>query len=132
MKFRYATLAATLAFIAPVAAARADGDPAAGEAIFKQKCSVCHKIGEGAKNAVGPNLSGVVGRHSGIEEGYSYSDANKNSGLVWDVATLNTYLTNPKALVPGTKMIFAGLPKEEDRANVIAYLSQFNADGSKK
>ena len=132
MKFRYATFVAAVAFIAPAAGALADGDPAAGELIFKQKCSVCHKIGEGAKTLVGPELNGVVGRHSGSIEGFNYSEANKNSGLTWDAATLQTYLTNPKALVPGTKMIFPGLPNEADRTNIIAYLGQFNADGTKK
>ena len=109
----------------------AAGDTAAGEALFKQKCTVCHKIGEGAKNFVGPELNGIIGRKAGSVEGYSYSDANKNSGITWDEAKLQTYLTDPKAMVPGTKMIFPGLPKESDRDNVIAYISQFKADGSK-
>jgi cytochrome c len=132
MKFKYATFVAALALIAPAAGALADGDPAAGELIFKQKCSVCHKVGEGAKTLVGPTLNGIVGRHSGTIEGFNYSEANKNSGLTWDAATLMTYLTNPKGLVPGTKMIFPGLPSDTDRANVIAYLGQFNLDGTKK
>jgi cytochrome c len=132
MKFRYATFVAAIAFIVPAASALADGDPAAGEVVFKQKCAVCHKVGEGAKTLVGPTLNGIVGRHSGSIEGFNYSEANKNSGLTWDAATLQTYLTNPKALVPGTKMIFPGLPNETDRANVIAYLGTFNTDGTKK
>ena len=105
-------------------------DAAAGEKVFL-KCKACHQIGEGAKNAVGPVLNGVVGRHSGSVPGYNYSDANKNSGLTWDEATLKEYLKNPKAKVPGTKMIFPGLPNEADIDNVIAYLKQFNADGKK-
>jgi cytochrome c len=132
MKFRYATFVAAVAFIAPAAGAWADGDPAAGELIFKQKCGVCHKVGEGAKTLVGPTLNGIVGRHSGSIEGFNYSEANKNSGLTWDAPTLMEYLINPKAKVPGTKMIFLGLPDEKDRANVIAYLGQFNLDGTKK
>ncbi|MFO1151798.1 MAG: cytochrome c family protein [Alsobacter sp.] len=105
-------------------------DAAAGEKVFL-KCKACHQIGEGAKNAVGPVLNGVVGRHSGSVEGYNYSDANKNSGLTWDEATLKEYLKNPKAKVPGTKMIFPGLPNEADIDNVIAYLKQFDASGKK-
>lgn len=133
MNFKYACIAATLAFIAPASAAlAADGDAAAGEALFKQKCKVCHQIGEGAKNFVGPELNGIIGRKTGSAAGYSYSDANKNSGITWDAEKLNTYLTDPKATIPGTKMIFAGLPKDTDRANIIAYVSSFDADGKKK
>ncbi len=107
-----------LAFAAP---ARADGDPAAGRAVFN-KCSICHSAAAG-KNAIGPSLFGVVGRKSASEPGFSYSEAMKKADKTWDAATLDTYLTNPKALVPGTKMVFPGLPKPEDRENVIAYLS---------
>ncbi|MGH6841934.1 MAG: c-type cytochrome, partial [Methylocella sp.] len=64
--------------------------------------------------------------------GYTYSDANKSSGLTWDEATLKEFLHNPKAKIPGTKMVFAGLPKEDDRDNLVAYLAQFGADGKKK
>jgi cytochrome c len=105
-------------------------DAALGEKVFL-KCRACHQIGEGAKNAVGPVLNGVVGRKAGSYPDYSYSDANKNSGITWDEATLKEYLKNPRAKVPGTKMIFPGLPKDEDIANVIAYLKQFGADGKK-
>jgi cytochrome c len=105
-------------------------DAALGEKVFL-KCKACHQIGEGAKNAVGPVLNGVVGRKAGSYPDYSYSDANKNSGITWDEATLKEYLKNPRAKVPGTKMIFPGLPKDEDIANVIAYLKQFGADGKK-
>ena len=106
-------------------------DAAAGEQVFK-KCKVCHQIGEGAKNMVGPVLNGVVGRKAGTIEGYSYSDANKNSGLTWDEATLKVYLKNPREKVPGTKMSFAGLTSDKDIDNVIAYLKQFGADGKKQ
>ena len=112
-------------------AARADGDPEAGKQVFK-KCHACHNIGEGARNAVGPELDGVVGRKAGTVEGYSYSDANKNSGITWDVATLDVYLKNPQARVPGTKMTFAGLSSEKDIDNVVAYLSTFGPDGKTK
>jgi cytochrome c len=105
-------------------------DAALGEKVFL-KCKACHQIGEGAKNAVGPALTGIVGRTAGTYPGYTYSDANKNSGITWDVATLKDYLKNPRAKIPGTKMIFPGLPKDEDIDNVIAYLKQFGADGKK-
>jgi cytochrome c len=110
-------------------AARAQ-DAEAGEKIFA-KCKACHQIGPTAKNGVGPILNGVVGRKAGIIEGYNYSDANKGSGITWDEATLKEYLTNPRAKVPGTKMIFPGLPSEQDRDNVIAFLKQFDKDGKK-
>jgi cytochrome c len=126
-------MVATLAFAAPAAAAyAAEGDAAAGEAVFKQKCAVCHKVGEGAKNFVGPELNGIAGRKAGAVEGFAYSDGVKNAGFEWDAAKLNTWLTDPKAMIPGTKMIFPGLPKDTDRANVIAYLSGFDASGKKK
>ena len=92
---------------------------------YFSNAEACHQIGEGAKNAVGPVLNGIVGRKAGTYADYSYSDANKNSGITWDEATLKEYLKNPRAKVPGTKMIFPGLPKDEDIDNVIAYLKQF-------
>jgi cytochrome c len=131
MKGKYVCLVAAAAWAGSAAGALA-GDAAAGEAIFAQKCKVCHQIGEGAKNFVGPELNGVVGRKAGSAPNYNYSDANKNSGITWDEATLKEYLANPKAKIPGTKMIFAGLPKEGDRDDLVAYLAQFGADGKKK
>jgi cytochrome c len=116
--------------LAGSAGAASAQDAALGEKVFA-KCKICHQIGEGAKNAVGPVLNGVVGRKAGTYPDYSYSDANKNSGLTWDEATLKEYLKDPRGKVPGTKMIFPGLPKDEDIANVIAYLKQFGADGKK-
>jgi cytochrome c len=116
--------------LAGSAGAASAQDAALGEKVFA-KCKICHQIGEGAKNAVGPVLNGVVGRKAGTYPDYSYSDANKNSGLTWDEATLKEYLKDPRGKVPGTKMIFPGLPKDEDLANVIAYLKQFGADGKK-
>ena len=116
---------------AAAAPAHADGDPAAGKNVFK-KCHACHNVGEGAKNAVGPELNGIVGRKAGMAEGYNYSDANKSSGITWDAATLDVYLKDPKAKVPGTKMAFPGLPNDKDRADVIAYLSTYGEDGKTK
>jgi cytochrome c len=120
---------AILALAASIGSAMAQ-DVSAGEKVFV-KCKACHQIGEGAKNAVAPVLNGVVGRPAGTYPGYAYSEANKNSGITWDEATLKEYLKNPRAKVPGTKMIFPGLPKEEDVDNVIAYLKQFGPDGKK-
>ncbi len=122
-------LVAGAALIASMGAATAQ-DAAAGEKVFA-KCKICHQIGEGAKNFVGPVLNGVVGRPAGTYPGYHYSDANKNSGITWDEATLKEYLKDPKAKVPGTKMVFPGLKSDEDIANVIAYLKQFGSDGKK-
>ena len=106
-------------------------DAAAGEKVFV-KCRACHQIGEGARNAVGPNLNGLIGRHSGMVEGYSYSDANKNSGLTWDEATFRDYIKSPRTKVPGTKMVFVGLQSETEIDNLIAYLKEFSADGKRQ
>ena len=106
------------------------GNAAAGATVFK-RCMACHAVGPDAKNGVGPVLNGVVGRAAGTYPGYDYSTANKNSGLTWDEPTLATYLHAPRKLVPGTKMTFAGLSKDQDIADVIAYLKQFNAQGQK-
>jgi cytochrome c len=106
------------------------GNAESGATVFK-RCMACHTVGPDAKNGVGPVLNGVVGRAAGVYPGYSYSAANKNSGLIWDEATLATYLHAPRKLVPGTKMTFAGLSKDQDIADVIAYLKQFNGQGQK-
>ena len=103
-------LIALAALLIAAGAARAQ-DAAVGEHVFV-KCKACHQIGEGAKNMVGPSLNGIVGRHSGVYPDYSYSDANKNSGLTWDEATLKEYLKNPRAKVPGTKMAFPGISSD--------------------
>ncbi len=105
-------------------------DAALGEKIFL-KCKACHQIGEGARNGVGPNLNGLIGRKSGSVEGYSYSEANKTSGLTWDEDTFREYIKNPKAKIPGTKMVFAGIAKDEEIDNLIAYFKTFAADGKK-
>ncbi|HUN47676.1 MAG TPA: cytochrome c family protein [Stellaceae bacterium] len=114
-------LAGILLAAASVNLAHAAGDASAGEAVFKKNCMVCHTT-EAGKNKLGPSLHGVVGRHSASISDYSYSDAMKKADKTWDPATLDTYLTNPRGLVPGTKMIFVGLKNEQDRENVIAYL----------
>jgi cytochrome c len=119
---------AALALAASMRVASADGDAAAGQVAFKA-CRVCHQIGPGARNFVGPELNGVVGRKAGTVPGYNYSDANKNSGLTWDEATLTKYLKSPRQVVPGAKMAFPGFASDADIANVIAYLKQFSPDG---
>lgn len=96
------------------------GDAAAGEKVFMQ-CASCHVVDAGV-NRVGPSLAGIVGRAAGTVEGFSYSDANKNSGITWTPEKMFQYLENPQRVVPGTKMAFAGLKNGQDRANIIAYL----------
>lgn len=92
----------------------------------------CHQIGETAKNSVGPNLNGVIGRAAGSVAGYAYSDANKKSGITWDEATFKEYIADPKAKVPGTKMSFAGIKDQQKVNDLVAYLKQFGADGKKQ
>jgi len=106
--------------IALTGSALAAGDPAAGEVVFK-KCAICHSAKAGEKK-IGPSLFGVVGRKAGTVEGFKYSPANLASGLTWDEPTLDVYLTDPKAKVPGTLMSFPGLKDATERANAIAYL----------
>jgi cytochrome c len=106
-------------------------DAAAGEKTFAQ-CRACHQVGENAKNAVGPVLNGLFGRHSGSVEGYNYSPANKNSGITWDEATFRDYIKDPKAKIPGTKMIFAGIKKDTEAADLWAFLAQYDKDGKTK
>ena len=98
------------------------GDPAKGKTIFN-RCMVCHSIDAGV-NHIGPSLHGVVGRPAGSVPKFSYSAANKKSGITWTQQKIFDYLKNPQAMVPGTKMSFAGLPKAQDRADVVSYLVQ--------
>jgi cytochrome c len=106
-------------------------DVAAGEQSFK-KCLPCHAVGEGAKNKVGPELNGIEGRKSGTTTDYKYSDANKNSGIVWNEAVFKEYIKDPRAKIPGTKMIFPGIKNETEAGDLWAYLASFAADGKKK
>jgi cytochrome c len=119
-----------LAVIASSAAALAQ-DAAAGKASFN-KCLACHAVGEGAKNKVGPILNGLDGRKSGTVEGYSYTDANKNSGITWNKEQFLDYIRDPKAKIPGTKMVFAGIKKENEAADLWAFLAQYDKDGKTK
>jgi cytochrome c len=100
----------------------AAGDPAAGKQVFEQQCSICHSAQAG-RNAIGPALFGVVGRPSASIANYNYSPPFKALGVTWDEATLDKYLTGPRAMVPGTKMTYAGLKDDKKRADVIAFLA---------
>jgi|ERR1700728_1573684 cytochrome c len=112
----------TLAWIFGVVVPASAQDAAAGERAFKSQCSICHSI-QPNRNIIGPSLYSVVGRHSGMVPGFRYSEANKASGLVWDVSTLDRYLTAPRQVVPGTLMTYAGLKDQQRRADLIAYLA---------
>ena len=128
------TLKAGLAAVAVVGAlglstaALAQGNTENGEDVFK-KCRACHLVGEGAKDTVGPQLNGVIGRKAGTSDTYKlYSDNMKElggKGHVWDDANLDKYLENPKTVVPQGKMAFAGLKEKSDRDDVIAYLKKY-------
>ncbi len=122
MKGRILTATLALAFATAFGsgAARAAGDAEAGEKVFK-KCKTCHSFDSGKKK-IGPHLKGVVGRKAGSVEGYKYSKAMAGADITWDEANLDKYLTKPKAFMKGTKMSFAGLKKEAQRADLIAYL----------
>ena len=104
-----------------------DGNIEAGAKLFKAKCATCHTCNEGGPNKQGPNLYGVIGRQSGQVQGFKYTAANKNSGIMWSTETLFAYLENPKKYIPGTKMVFAGLKKPAERNNLIAYLKSATA-----
>ena len=103
-------------------------DAAAGQKVFNQ-CRACHAVGPTAKNGVGPVLNGLFGREAGSIPGYSYSAANKSSGLTWDEPTFIDYIHNPKAKIPGTKMAYAGLKNDQQVADLVAFLKQYDADG---
>ena len=126
---RSVVMGAVLVLAAAAPAMAQDAAAGAKDALI---CRACHQIGPGAKNAVGPVLNGVVGRHSGTYPGYDYSAANKNSGIVWTKAELTKYLANPQKVVPGTKMIYPGLKDPKKVQDVIAFLDQYGPDGQKK
>ena len=110
----------TAAVLAWPTLAQAEGDAALGKTAYG-KCAACHSIKAG-ENKVGPSLHGVVGRASHSVEGYNYSEPMKAYSVTWDQATLDTYLINPRATVPGTRMVFPGIKSETERTNLIAYL----------
>jgi cytochrome c len=106
-------------------------DVAAGETSFR-KCAPCHSIGPDAANKVGPELNGLNGRKSGTVDGFNYSDANKASGITWNGDDFKEYIKDPRAKVPGTKMVFAGIKSEKEVGDLWAYVSQFDKDGNVK
>ncbi|MBI5322035.1 cytochrome c-550 CycA [Bradyrhizobium sp.] len=128
-KLTLSTLFVIAASAAASSALAQDAD--AGKTSFN-KCLACHAVGEGAKNKVGPVLNGLDGRKSGTVEGYSYSDANKNSGITWNKDTFLDYIKDPKAKIPGTKMVFAGIKKEDEANALWAYIAKFDKDGKAK
>ena len=126
----FAAAAALMAATLLGAASASGQDIGAGEKSFA-KCRACHQVGETAKNVIGPTLNGLFGRQSGAVEGYSYSPANKNAGITWDDASFAEYIKDPRAKMPGTKMVFAGIKNDREIADLAAYLKQFGADGKK-
>ena len=106
-------------------------DSAAGKTSFA-KCQVCHAVGQGAKNKLGPELNGLAGRKVGAAAGYQYSPALKNAGFTWDQSSFAAFMQNPRTKIPGNKMVFAGTKDQAEIAGLWAYLQQFNADGSPK
>jgi len=126
--FRQAAMAAGLiaAALAASPAARANGDADKGQKVFNV-CKTCHTIEAGGKNMVGPNLSGVFGRKAGAVDGFKYSEAIQKSGIVWNEETLAKYVADPKGFLPGNKMAFIGVKKDNDRADLIAYLKKATA-----
>jgi len=127
---KIAAMAAVLSAFAMPVFAESDGitgDAAKGEKTYK-KCAACHQVGDGAKNRSGPILNGIVGSAAGQNPDFKYSKALKEAaegGLIWDVESLSAFLTKPKSFLKGTRMGFPGFKKEDDIANVIAYLAQF-------
>merc|ERR1712183_962806 len=99
-----------------------EGDAKKGAKLFKGKCAQCHTIEKGGLVKQGPPLWGLFGRQSGTVEGFAYSEANKNSGIVWSDKHMFEYLVNPKKYIPGTKMVFAGIKKDKERADLITFL----------
>jgi cytochrome c len=125
------TLSALIVASSISASAALAQDVAAGKTSFN-KCMACHAIGAGAKNKIGPELNGLDGRHSGTAPDFSYSDANKNSGITWNDAQFKDYIKDPKAKIPGTKMVFAGIKNEKEVDDLWAFLAQYDKDGKVK
>jgi cytochrome c len=124
-------LIAAAALIVTSASASMAQDVEKGANVF-HICMACHAIGPGATNRVGPELNGLDGRKTGTAPGYNYSDANKNSGITWNEATFKEYIKDPRAKIPGTKMIFAGIKNEKQVDDLWAYIKQFDASGNIK
>ena len=123
-----ALAAASLAMAGGIGSAQAQ-DAEAGQRVFNQ-CRACHQVGENARNLVGPQLNGLFGREAGSVEDYNYSQAFEGLDKVWDHENFAVYIQDPRGVTPGTKMVFAGLRDEQRIADLIAYLDQFEADGT--
>ena len=121
----------TLALVTTAIPAARAQEVAAGQDAFNRICTICHAVGEGAQNKLGPILNGLEGRRSGTLEGFNYSDPLKNAGIVWSEATFKEFMPNPAGKVPGTRMIVS-VRDEKDIANLWAYLKQFGPDGKLK
>ncbi len=106
-------------------------DAQKGKTVFNI-CLVCHAIGPGAQNKIGPELNGLDGRKAGTVPNFDYSDANKNSGIVWNKETFEDYIKNPAAKIPETKMTSAGVKNEQQVKDLWAFISQFDASGNIK
>jgi cytochrome c len=115
--------AAAPAAEADIATRLAAADPDKGKVLFLQ-CRACHSLEQGGMNKVGPNLWGIFGRKAGQAEGFDYSDAIKNSSIVWTAEALDAWLARPSEFLPGNRMVFVGIRKPEDRANLIAYVQR--------
>jgi len=126
---RRALLVVILAVAGVPAAAEEIGDAARGEGLFKRQCWACHKVGEGAKNGVGPRLNGIVGRRAGSLADFRYSKSMArmgSDGLVWTLETLDAYVENSKALVSVTRMNYRGMADAQARADLLAYLREWS------
>lgn len=120
---KYALL--SLVLLLNTHSAFAAGDAEAGGKLFAKTCGGCHSIGEGARGGFGPELNGIIGRPAGTTADYQYSDAMKNSGVVWTRDKLAAYIEAPKKVVSGTRMIFWGISDQEKMENILAYLETF-------
>jgi cytochrome c len=116
--------------LATTAAPSRAQDVEAGERSFR-KCSACHRVGEDARNLIGPKLNGLDGRKAGTIEDYDFTEANKNAGWVWSEATFKVYIQNPTAKIPGTKMMFQGIRDDKEILDLWTFLKQFGLDGKK-
>ncbi len=123
MKVVASTVSVVL-MLAATAALAQSGDATRGERLFNQQCKACHTVEKGGRNGVGPSLFGILGQKAGAVEGFSFSDAMKSSGIVWDDKTMAEYLKDPRGRVPSTKMVFAGLKQQAQVDDMVAYLKK--------
>ena len=126
---RTATVTAALLAVSVGAAAAQDAER--GKTSFR-KCALCHAVGDDAQNKVGPELNGLDGRRAGSVPGFLYSEAHAHSGITWSKSTFTQYIRDPRAMVPNTKKVFAGIKDEQEAEDLWAYLAQFDADGKIK